>query len=175
LEHFPKFANYIHRHEDSIRSRHVSQKNPRSWFKTIDRIRPELSKRPKLLIPDIKGQATVVYDEGSFYPHHNLYYVESSEWNLRALQTVLRSAVAEYFVSMYCVKMKGGFLRFQAQYIRRIRIPFWPDVSVRIREQLVSSAEAPLEICNKLVFELYNLSEKDIAIVRSVVGAVENS
>jgi len=67
----------------------------------------------------------VVLDEGRFYPHHNLYHVTSPAWDLRALATILRSPVAVLFVSGYCVKMAGGFLRFQAQYLRRIRIPRW--------------------------------------------------
>jgi hypothetical protein len=42
------------------------------------------------------------------------------------------------FVASYCVKMRGGTLRFQAQYLRRIRIPEWDgldgDLRVRLRE-----------------------------------------
>ena len=40
-------------------------------------------KEKKLLIPDIKGEANIVYDSGRFYPHHNLYYITSTEWDLR--------------------------------------------------------------------------------------------
>jgi hypothetical protein len=39
------------------------------------------------------------------------------------LQAVLLSAVTRLFVATYSTKMRGGFLRFQAQYLRRIRIP----------------------------------------------------
>lgn len=31
--------------------------------------------------------------------------------------------IAELFVATYCVKMRGGCYRFQAQYLRRIRVP----------------------------------------------------
>jgi adenine-specific DNA-methyltransferase len=33
------------------------------------------------------------------------------------------SRVAQLFIEAYCVKMRGGTLRFQAQYLRRIRVP----------------------------------------------------
>lgn len=33
------------------------------------------------------------------------------------------SEVANLFVGAYCVKMRGGTYRFQAQYLRRIRVP----------------------------------------------------
>jgi hypothetical protein len=113
---------------EALAARHVAQRTRASWYRTIDRVYPELTGTPKLLIPDIKGEPMVVLDEGQFYPHHNLYHVTSSTWDLRALATVLRSSIAVLFVSTYCVKMSGGFLRFQAQYLRRIRIPRWDDV-----------------------------------------------
>ncbi len=58
-------------------------------------------------------------------PHHNLYYVISNTWDLRALQAVLLSGIAKFFVSTYSTKMRGGSLRFQAQYLRHICIPQW--------------------------------------------------
>ena len=58
-----------------IAARHCARKTPSAWYRTFDRIHPELTFRPKLLIPDIKGSAHIVYDAGAFYPHHNLYYV----------------------------------------------------------------------------------------------------
>ena len=36
---------------------------------------------------------------------------------------LLLSRVAQLFIEAYCVKMRGGTLRFQAQYLRRIRLP----------------------------------------------------
>jgi Eco57I restriction-modification methylase len=36
---------------------------------------------------------------------------------------LLLSRVAQLFIEAYCVKMRGGTLRFQAQYLRRIRVP----------------------------------------------------
>jgi hypothetical protein len=64
-----------------------------------------------------------VLDEGGWYPHHNLYYVVSDTWDLRVLGGLLLSRVAQAFIEAYAVKMRGGTLRFQAQYLRRIRVP----------------------------------------------------
>jgi adenine-specific DNA-methyltransferase len=36
---------------------------------------------------------------------------------------LLLSDVAQFFVECYGVRMRGGYLRFQAQYLRRIRVP----------------------------------------------------
>ena len=66
-----------------------AQKTPANWYRTIDRITPTLASRPKLLIPDIKGEAHIVFEDGQLYPHHNLYYVTSDQWELRPLQACL--------------------------------------------------------------------------------------
>src|SRR3546814_10421205 len=90
---------------------------------------PSLVTKPKLLVPDFMGEAACDLDEGHVYPHHNPYYVTSDEWELRALRTVLRSSLSVMIIATYCTRMAGGFLRFQAQYLRRLRLPRWERVS----------------------------------------------
>jgi len=167
FEDFPRFAHYIESRRNVIASRHCAKKNPSRWYRTIDRIWPELTERPKLLIPDIKGEANVVYDSGRFYPHHNLYYVVSDTWDLRALQAVLLSSVTKLFISTYSTQMRGGYLRFQAQYLRRIRLPHWKDVSANLRQELIQAALLRNHIdCDKAAFKLYNLNCEE----KSAVG-----
>lgn len=166
---YPKFSDFLQQHRDAILARHVAAKNPFAWYRTIDRIYPELVSRPKLLIPDIKGESMVVYDEGHFYPHHNLYFVVSDEWDLRALQAVLRSSVSVMFIATYCTRMAGGFLRFQAQYLRRIRLPRWRNVSIALRSRLIAvAAETDIHDVDEAVFDLYALSEAERALVSEV-------
>ena len=45
---------------EQIAGRHVAMKAPSNWYRTIDRIYPEIAAKPKLLIPDIKGAANIV-------------------------------------------------------------------------------------------------------------------
>jgi hypothetical protein len=82
FDQYPLFRAWAEANEEVIGGRHCAQKNPTGWYRTIDRIWPELTSTPKLLIPDIKGEPTVACDEGHFYPHHNLYHVTSSTWDL---------------------------------------------------------------------------------------------
>ena len=123
LEEYPGLATYLQRHGTRIRARHVARKRPASWYRTIDRVDPGLQARPKLLLPDLKAAAHPVLDTGGFYPHHNLYYVVSDKWDLEVLGGILLSDIANLFVGAYCVKMRGGTYRFQAQYLRKIRVP----------------------------------------------------
>lgn len=123
LERYPRLRRYLQDREPDVKRRHVAKRNPDSWFRTIDRVYPQLVTRPKLLIPDISGANEVVFDKGQYFPHHNLYYVVSECWDMEVLGALLSSKIALFFVWSYAVKMRGGYLRFQAQYLRRIRIP----------------------------------------------------
>lgn len=163
---YPRLYRYLMKHRAVIAGRYCAKKSPASWYRTIDRIDPSLASRPKLLIPDIKGEAHVVYEPGGLYPHHNLYYIVSDEWDLRALQAVLLSSVARLFVASYSTRMRGGFLRFQAQYLRRICLPYWKDVPLSLRQALVKAAAArDISGCNAVVRRLYGLGAEEWSVL----------
>ena len=163
LADYPKLERYLQKHRDVVLARHCAQKNPRNWYRTIDRITPSLAARPKLLVPDIKGESHIVYEEGEFYPHHNLYYMISDEWDLRCLQAVLMSSLTRAFIAMYSTRMRGGFLRFQAQYLRRLRVPCWSAVSDGMKAELLEAAASRnIDACNDAVCSLYDLKIDDL-------------
>lgn len=166
LKAYPKLRAYLEARREQIAKRHVAEKAPANWYRTIDRIYPAITYKPKLLIPDIKGEAHIVFEEGKLYPHHNLYYITSDEWDIKALQAVLLSGIARLFVSIYSTRMRGGYMRFQAQYLRRIRVPRWSDVPASARKELIAAAErGDSAACNKAVFKLYGLSAAERAAI----------
>lgn len=122
LERYPHLASYLQQHIE-IRDRHVAKRQPESWYRTIDKVQAGLAGRPKLLIQDMKANMHPVLEPGGYYPHHNLYYVVSDTWDLEVLGGILLSRIAQAFIEAYCVRMRGGTLRFQAQYLRQIRVP----------------------------------------------------
>lgn len=159
---YPRLCRYLESRREIIAGRHCAQKAPANWYRTIDRIIPALARTPKLLIPDIKGEAHVVFECGQLYPHHNLYYITCKTWDMRALQAVMLSAVTRLFVATYSTKMRGGFLRFQAQYLRRIRVPLWEDVPETLRTELMEAGKTRnLASCNRAVFKMYGLSPEE--------------
>jgi hypothetical protein len=132
LDSHPHLRAYYEQHADALTKRHVAAKRPAQWFRTIDKVDHALTARPKLLLPDMKATIHPVLDEGGLYPHHNLYYIVSDVWDLRVLGGLLLSQIAQAFIEAYAVKMRGGTLRFQAQYLRRIRVP---------RPEMISAAD----------------------------------
>ena len=158
LERHPRLRAYFHEHAPALLGRHVAKRAPAAWYRTIDRVIEGLTERPKLLIPDIKGTLHPVLEPGGLYPHHNLYFMTSEDWPIEALGGLLLSDVAEYFVSSYAVRMAGGFLRFQAQYLRRIRIPPASTVSDRMMESLAMAfAGRDKQAASQLAYDLYKI------------------
>jgi hypothetical protein len=133
LDEYPKLAAYYGANAEALRRRNIARRDSARWYRTIDRVTHALLKRDKLYFPDMKLQANPVLDRGETYRHHNLSFIVSDTWDLEVLGGLLLSKVAEMFVASYCVKMRGGTLRFQAQYLRRIRVPRQSQIAARDR------------------------------------------
>lgn len=167
LRENPRLASYLDANADRLRLRHVAKARPAQWYRTIDRVNPRLQHRPKLLLPDLKATAHPVLDEGHLYPHHNLYFVVSDGWDLEVLGGLLLSDVANLFVGAYCVKMRGGCFRFQAQYVRRIRIPRREDISAMQRRGLVRAfRDRDVEAATAVALSAYGIPLSQRAAIR---------
>ncbi len=136
LNAYPKLKAYYEQHAEALKKRHTVEKNAGKWYKTIDRVNHSLTNTHKLYIPDIKNALEPVLDWGETYPHHNLYFIQSYEWDLEVLGGLLMSKVGQFFIESYGVRMRGGYLRFQAQYLRRIRVPAPTTLSKMLSHEL---------------------------------------
>jgi len=160
LQDYPKLMKYFELHESALKKRHVAKKSEKNWFRTIDRVYPEMVKRPKLLIPDIAGSNEAVFESGHFLPHHNLYYIFSESWDLEVLGGLLSSRVALFFVWSYAVKMRGGYLRFQAQYLRRIRVPSMKSLSGSLQNDIRTAfRQRDFQRLDDLAMRAYGIEE----------------
>jgi adenine-specific DNA-methyltransferase len=157
LADWPRLAEYLEHHKAVLSKRHTAQRG--RWYKTIDRVIDGLIDTPKLYLPDFKDATFPVLDDGKTYPHHNLYWVTSARWDLRALGGLLLSDVANLFIEAYSVRMRGGFLRFQAQYLRRIRLPHPQDVSDSASRALAAAFDARDRVAaTEIALPLYGLT-----------------
>jgi len=158
LQSHPRLFGYFEANAEALRRRNVAGRQPDRWYRTIDRVIPGLKESSKLLIPDMRMTMHPVLDEGQTYPHHNLYFVTSEGWDLRVLGGLLLSRVATAFVEAFCVKMRGGTLRFQAQYLRRIRVPRREDVSAKDAAALADAFDRrDVDAATSVALRLYGL------------------
>lgn len=135
LECFPRLKAYFEAHRERLCMRHVAKRNPAAWYRTIDKPTPGLLERELLLMPDMAADPDPVLSRGK-YPHHNTYWISSDTWDLRVLGGFLMADTTRRFVDALGVKMRGGTLRFQAQYLRLLRLPPYETLGDDVRAGL---------------------------------------
>ena len=129
LSKFPKTGAYLEKHAGRLKARYCAKKHPDSWYRTLDRISYRVLRAEKLLLPDIQRGGNVALDErGQFYPHHNVYWITSDTWNMRALCVLMRSSFVTEQIRRVSVQMRGGSIRYQAQNLRHVHIPAWSSL-----------------------------------------------
>jgi adenine-specific DNA-methyltransferase len=136
LADYPRLEQYLTRAGSALCGRHVAKNSPRAWYRTIDKVHHNLTARPKLLLQDMRTTIHPVLESGGSYPHHNLYYVVSDRWDMEVLGGILLSRIAQAFIEAYSVRMRGGTLRFQAQYLKRIRVPHLDHIGADTQDLL---------------------------------------
>jgi adenine-specific DNA-methyltransferase len=161
LAAYPRMAAYLSEHA-VLRERFVAKREPGSWHRTIDKVQPGLTAKPKLLIQDMKAHIHPVLEPGGHYPHHNLYYVISETWDMEVLGGILLSRVAQAFIEAYCVRMRGDTLRFQAQYLRRIRVPRPEQIEAATQDALrIAFRIRDADLATKAAAAAYGFDLKD--------------
>ena len=129
LSMFPKAGAYLEKHAKRLKARYCAKKHPDSWYRTLDRISYRVLKSAKILLPDIQRGGNVALDErGEFYPHHNVYWITSDTWDMRALCVLMRSSFVTDQIRRVSVQMRGGSIRYQAQNLRHVHIPSWSSL-----------------------------------------------
>ena len=76
------------------------------------------------------------------------------------------SGIGQIFVQTYSTKVAGGNLRFQAQHLRRIRLPEWGTLSTELQNKLINAGiNQDITQAKELVCRLYNFNEKEKQII----------
>ncbi|WP_229812274.1 Eco57I restriction-modification methylase domain-containing protein [Lentzea flava] len=163
LDKYSGLAGYFEKHRDQLVKRHTAKANPSSWHRTIDKVNHSLIHQQKLLIQDMRTSINPVLENQGCYPHHNLYFVVSEKWDLEVLGGLLLSRLAQAFIEAYSVRMRGNTLRFQSQYLKKIRVPNPDDVGDETKEALKIAFRArDVEAATVAALTAYKLTPDDL-------------
>lgn len=166
LERYPRLKRYLLQNKARLQTRHVAKKSQGNWYRTIDRIWPAFTKKAKLLIRDISVGVTPLYDPGKFYPHHNFYFILSDELSLKAIGALLSSSINQYVMQMHSVKMRGDYIRNQAQNLRQLRLP--KNLSLKtIKDLEVAFEKGDVKSMNEATYHAFGLSRKHAKLLES--------
>ena len=155
LNKYPHLKEYLYENKERLEKRHIAKKNPKFWYKTIDKINLELLSKPKILLPDLAGSKFLHIDIGKFYPHHNVYYITHDDINkLKILACLLMSEFTKNQLSQIGIRMNGGLPRYQAQTLKKIRLPIIDNLEESTFNKLLESYnDKDLKEINEIVEE----------------------
>ncbi len=137
LNRYPKARKYLNDFRPLLESRHIVRKG-RCWYALIDKIKPGLISRPKILLPDISCNRKIFVDDGNFYPAHNIYFITGrNKEDLELLAAVLMSDFVRSQMEQVSTKMNGGLPRWQSQSIRKLRVPVISDIPFNTRSECI--------------------------------------
>ena len=75
------------------------------------------------------------------------------------------SAVGQFFVESYGVRMRGGYWRFQAQYLRRIRVPDPKSLSaVQTKDLTEAFRQRDRARATRVALDVYGIEKREMEI-----------
>lgn len=158
LNKFPLAKSYLEANSERLKKRHTAKNTPSKWYKTIDKITPEITFKPKIVLPDISGNTHIFIDEGKYYPHHNLYYIIGSDIDsLKILAAILMSNHVREQLSAVGNKMNGGYPRWQSQNLKKIFIPNIKSMNCDLKNTLIKAYhEGNIDKINESIPQVYS-------------------
>jgi len=129
--------------------------------------------KPKIVWLEISNKANYTYDENGMFLTNSAYFMVGSD--MKYLLAVLNSRLVDYYFFQITAKIAGGRKRYTKQYVKQVPIPQIPievqqpfidlvDIILSKKEKNEDTSKEEAEI-DKLVYELYDLTEEEIKIV----------
>ncbi|MCL4678128.1 MAG: hypothetical protein KJ017_05995 [Alphaproteobacteria bacterium] len=180
----------IERHLAPLRQRLTKRAGPQQWFELQQPATALLPivERPKIVYPIIANQCRFVIDEDGYLVNDKMFVLPLAD---SALVAVLKSRVANFYFVSVCAALEGSrdrYLEFRAQYVDPFPIPLEIEKAsselaslanqvhqlykrrarakiYHERTALQRQIDATDREIDRLVYELYGLTEKEIRIV----------
>ena len=177
------FANTypaIHAHLQALRDRLIERYDQGKYFWELRACAywKEFEK-PKIVYPDIAQRTEFAFDDRGYFLGNTLYLLPTKEMWLLGL---LNSKAVFWFYTKTSTQIRGGFVRFIAQYVSQIPIPNIDPAQKMLLKNLVNEILAAKHTApdsdvagleneiDRVVYSLCNLTLEEIAIVEGVAG-----
>lgn len=156
------------------------------WFEMQDAVDYyEEFEKPKIIIPAIVKSASYTFDETGFYSNDKTSIISLND---KYLLGILNSTACDYFIKSIAATKQNGYFEYKPMYVEQLPIPTASSTQKKEIEKLVgqilnlntqkSQANVPGVIeqidnqiahadekINKLVYQLYELTEDEIKVI----------
>ena len=193
IKKYPNCNNYLKEYTVKLGERKDSGKifknTNKVWFEYWDS-KPICFKSPKLVFPDISKTNNFFLDEDGIGYLNTCYAIFLKDnINYKYVLGILNSRLLEFYLHKISPFVRGGFYRYKTQYVEQLPIPI-PQSPSPNHDHIVSLVEQMLELnkkvrtlqghektvverqiestdrqIDKLVYELYSLTEEEIKVV----------
>lgn len=194
-EEYPAVYNHLLKFKPELSARDKAETGIKYEWYVLQRPKFEIYsefEKPKIILPDIAERGNFAFDaEGTYYCANACYIIPVSD---KYILGILNSSLIAYFYRSISSVFRGGYLRFTHQYMAQIPVyPInLSNTTDRFRyDRIVSMVESMLDLnkrladaqtghektmlqrqidatdkqIDKLVYELYGLTEEEIKIV----------
>ena len=193
INDYPSIQRHLSKHKSVLAKRAGKQE----WFELQQpavALLPSLRK-PKIVYPIIANECRFTLDDRAYCINDKLFILPTDDL---ALLAVLNSRVANFYFCTVCAALEGGgdrYLEFRAQYVDPFPVPAGLR-DPRVRSSLLALAKRLLSLhkdiestktahaktvrqrqidatdrqIDRLVYELYDLTDEEIAIVEETTA-----
>ena len=144
------------------------------WFEIQDNIAYwQEFESNKIIYPDIVIKPQFAWDESNSFLGNTLYLIPTNE---KFLLAFLNSKLLFWFYLQISPQIRGGYVRYIAQYVKQIPIP---KIEEKDQQSFVALVDQILELkkagedtqaleneIDEMVYRLYDLTDEEIAIVK---------
>lgn len=165
---YPAIHNHLSQWEDKLRKRDDQGK---FWWELRSCAYYCDFQLPKIIYPDIAQKSKFTWDESKAFLGNTAYIIPTEyKW----LLGLLNSQLIWWLYLNISSTIRGGFVRFIAQYMEQLPIPAVSDtpkaIIIEHVQAILTNPDSPdvpsleKEI-DKLIYDLYGFTPKEIAIV----------
>ena len=177
---FPKGYEYLKECESELRDREKGRFNNDKWYMFGRAQGINFGGIPKLLAPEISLGGNFSYDiNGQFYSTTTIYgYIKnkSCQISYETLLAIMNSSLCWWFLKNTGTVLANGYFRYKPTYLKPFPLPIISQKKDKEIKDLVKKLQQEDDIMvrkhfendiNQKIYDLYNLTTKDINIVLS--------
>ncbi len=182
IEEYPAIQRHLQRYQQALAKRPEVKEGRFPWY-ALSRYASEYVDdfdRPKIIYQEIATYQAFAFTKTPFFLNNKCFFIPTTDGYLLA---VLNSSVAWFFLGQVASKLQGGAYAMQSPYLSQVPIPEATATKRTAIESLVDKllaasgqgpqVEAWERELNRLVYEVYDLTEKEIGVIEGRFEAQE--
>ncbi|WP_395063278.1 Eco57I restriction-modification methylase domain-containing protein [Flavobacterium sp.] len=176
---FPLGYNYILNFKDELEEKKVKYKtNSKHWYSLHRSRELFLFNSDKIITPQLQNKSSFTIDEKSFFPDAGGYMLikkENDLIDLKVYLAIFNSNLFYYFIKQTSTPYNNNYYYFKTNYIQPFSIPEidkeFQNSAITLVDKIITlkklneNVEELENEINKLVCDLYNLTEDEILII----------